>query len=322
MLRLSTALCAALCVLALSAVDANAAGKPSGTEFKDGWSTYATATVGDWVEYEINAGNSRRIEVKAVSGDKITVTETLTLNGKANDPKDKKPTDWWMIKMPATLPTNMQVDWSTKEITHGGMKMNCDVASWVNGALSNEVYYCKDVKCGGYVKMVMGGVASVFLKNYGDASKKEGYLKGTVDPNAGKGPSLPPFYATSGNVAVFKVVSPAGESFTRRETEGFDGKTATYSDTPCDKDGKELADAKPVSGTISNDDWGKRYAKAAATGEKIKVTAGEYVCARFDTVEGATTKKEWLTAEGVVAKSEFKDGDKTTTTELIAIRLR
>ncbi|MBP9893674.1 MAG: hypothetical protein KBG84_17350 [Planctomycetes bacterium] len=322
MLRMSTALCAALCVLALSAVEVNAAGKPSGTEFSEGWNTYATAAVGDWVEYQISEGNFRRIEVKAVSGDKITVTETLTLSGKANDPKEKKPTDWWMIKLPATLPTNMQVDWSTKEITHGGVKMNCAVASWMNGALSNEVYYCKDVKCGGYVKMVMGGKTSVFLKNYGDAGKKEGYLKGTVDPDAGKGPSLPPFYTSGGNVAVFKVTSPAGESFTRRESEGFDGKAATYSDTACDKDGKALADAKPVQVTISNEDWAKRYAKAAATGEKIKVTAGEYVCARFDSAEGTTTKKEWLTAEGVVAKSEFKDGDKTTTTELIAIRLR
>ncbi|MCC6150319.1 MAG: hypothetical protein IT461_08735 [Planctomycetes bacterium] len=322
MLRMSMAWCAALCVLALATVNASAAGRPEGTEFKDGWNTCATAKVGDWVEYEFAKDSFRRVEVKAINGDKVTLTETLTVNGKANPPKDKKAADWWMIKMPATLPTNMQVDWSSKEITYGGVKMSCDVAAWTNGALSNEVYYCKEVKCGGYVKMVMGGQVSVFLKNYGDSTKKEGYLSGAVNTDSNKAPTLPTFYTTAGNTAVFKNVSPAGETYTRREAEGYDGKIATFSDTPCDKDGKPLADAKPTAGSLSNEDWAKRYAKPAATGEKITVPAGELLCSRFDTTEGKATKKEWLTAEGVVAKSELKDGDKTTTTELIAVRFR
>lgn len=318
MVRKTISLGVALAALALLAVNAHAAGKPTGTEFKDGWNTYATAKVGDWVEYQITDTVSRRIEVKVVKDDKITVAESVTSDGKAGEPKEKKPADWWSMKMQANIPTNMNVDWSTKEITHGGVTLKCDVASWMNGALSNEVYFCKDVRCGGYVKMVMGGKTGVWLKNYGDATKKEGYLKSAENPDAGKGPTLPPFYNSAGNTAVFKT----GENYMRRQTDDFDGKAVTFTDTPCDKDGKPLPDAKAVSTTWSDADWAKAYPKPSAKDQKVKVAAGEYSCALYESTEGGKTTKDWLSAEGVLVKREVKEGDKITVTELVSVRFK
>lgn len=317
-----SALVALSMLAALATNAAAAAGKPSGTEFKDGWTTFATAKVGDWVEYQIGQNMVRRIEVKAVSGDKITTVETLTTDGKKGEPKENKPKDWWMLRLPATLPTNMEITWTTEEITVGEVKLKCDVASWMNQAMSSDLYFCKDVRCGGYVKLLMGGGASVWLKNYGDATKKEGYLKQVADPNAGKGPTLPSFYTNSGNVAVFKTKDASGERYTRRETEDYDGTTITFTDSNCDKDGKVADGEKVVEHKWTNESWAKLYPKASATGEKVKVTAGEFVCALYESTDGKITRKEWLTPEGLVAKSEIKDGDKTTTTELISVKYK
>lgn len=313
------------CAVLLASVNStvSAAGKPTGTEFSDGWNTFATAKVGDWAEYVITADTSRRVEVTAVNGDKITVTETLTLNGKAQAPKERKPADWWSVKMPAMIPTNFTPEWETKELTYGGVKLKCSVATWMNQSLKNEIWFSKDVRCGGYVKMVMGGNTGVWLKNYGDAGKKEGYLSKVDNPDAGKGPSLPGFYTTAGNVAVHKTTKAQAESFSRRESEGYDGKTATFSDTPCDKDGKALPDAKPVSSTITAEIWANRYAKPKATGERIKAAGGEQICSLYEFEEGGNSVKEWVTAEGVLVKSEIKDKDGVMTTiELVSIRFR
>ncbi len=322
MLKRSMAALLALAALWTTALPINAAGKPSGTEFKDGWNTFATAKVGDWVEYQIGETMVRRIEVKTVSGDKVTTIETLTTDGKKGEPKEKKPTDWWSIRLPANLPTNMEITWAAEEIKVGDVTLKCDVASWVNGNLANDVYFCKDVRCGGYVKMLMGGAASVWMKNYGDATKKEGYLKQVADPNAGKGPTLPAFYTNAGNVAVFKTKDASGERFTRRETEDYDGTTVTFTDSTCDKDGKAVDGEKVLEQKWTNESWAKLYPKASATGEKVKVAAGEYICALYEAANGAITRKEWLTPDGLVAKSEVKDGDTLTTTELISVRFK
>src|SRR5262245_43030489 len=91
---------AALLMLAVCAIPAFAA-KPKGTEFKDGWNTFATAKEGDWIEYQIGDNMSRRVEVKVVAGEKITVAEAVTIDGKAGEPKEKKPSEWWLMKLPA-----------------------------------------------------------------------------------------------------------------------------------------------------------------------------------------------------------------------------
>jgi hypothetical protein len=307
--------------LVAAAMPVHAAGKPTGTEFKDGWNTFGTAKEGDWVEYQVGDNMVRRIEVKKVSGDKLTTVTSIINAGKTSEPKEITK-EWWLQYFPSKVPPNMEVTWSTEEIKVGDVTLKCDVASWTNMSMSNELYFCKDVRCGGYIKHLMNGSTSVWLKNYGDASKKEGYLKQVADPNAGQGPTLPSFYTQSGNKAVFKTKDASGEKFTLREIEDFDGTTCTYTDIGCDKDGKSPEGEKVVEHKLTGEQWGKLYPKASATGEKVKVTAGELTCSLYESTDGARTKKEWLTPEGLIAKSEIKDGDKLTTTELISMKFK
>ncbi len=296
--------------------------KPSGTEFKDGWNTWATSKEGDWAEYQIGETTIKRFDVKKVSGETVQVIETLTINGKKNDPKEGKVKNWWDLKlMSGSLPTQFNIVWIDSDVAVGAVTLKCNVASWLNQSLSNEVFLCKTVPCGGLVKHMMNDKATVWLRNYGDKDHKDGFLKEAADPNAGKSAALPGFYGQVGNYCVHQITSGAVTTYSRREVISFDAGTSTFTDTACDREGKVAADTKGVETKWTSENWGKLYGTPTLKAEKLKVAAGEYLCDLFETVAGKRITKEWITPEGVVAKSEIKEGDVVTTRELVFLRL-
>lgn len=312
-----------LLVLLLAVHKAQAQSKPTGKEFKDGWSTWADAKVGDWAEYQVGKEIKRRYEVVKVSGDVITWSEALTMNGKSEDPKEKKPADWWKIKpLSGKVPPNLNPVWSVAEIKVDDLVLKCDVVSWMNGNLSNEVYFCKDVPCGGLVKFMMDGQATIWLANFGDKDNKVGKLKGS-DPNAGRAANLPAFYATSGNASVHKQTKGEAVSYYKRAVLEGGSREAKLTQTPCDAEGKSAADAKSEDIVIKAEEWLPAKSKPLARGEKVRVTAGEYACDVYEVVEGSARTKIWLSAEGVVVKSEtFENGKLTSSTEVVRMSQR
>jgi hypothetical protein len=298
--------------------------KPTGTEFKDGWSTYATAKEGDWVEYQISDEIYKRVEVKKVAGDKVTLAETLVTGGKAADPKERAAANWWEIRLPSgSLPKEMNIQWTTQKIDLGGEKVDVDVASWLNGTMQNDLFLCKSVPCGGYVKQIINGTASVYLRNFGDKNNKEGKMKGTANPGAKK-PTVPEFYKQMGNVAVYKISDAAGAKFVRREVGEFDGQKAKVKETACDKDGKPLADAKAAETSFGGEDWGRNHDKSNITrkGDTLKAAGLEFKCDVYEYDDGASRFKEWLSDTGITIKTEVLEKDVLTTWELVVLKMQ
>lgn len=311
--------------LATSGVTAAAQGSPPGAaeadSFEAGWNTWAEAKKGDWVEYKWSFGMVKRYEVTSVNAGNVTFKlTTIPAGGGAPVVSDSKEQPWQKVPLVSgRLPDNGE--WDTEERVIGSSSLTCDKVTWVIGSTSSSNLYSKEVPCGGVVCCRTNGEERIWLIKWGKGGKEFG--EGKVE--------LPKFYK-KGHKAMYSVVKkPEGkdaEAMTYKLVEvvevGKDGRV-TYTETPCDKDGKpNLAKAERFVKDAM--DLTRPYLKPEERDKKIKIGKKEY---KYNVVkndekkakeagdEYTITTTTWITAEGLILKQVVKHPDYTITSDLI-----
>ena len=316
---------ALLFVVALFAIhDTTVHAAPEEGDWASGWNTWKTAAEGDWIQYSISGIVGSRQEVTKVAGDNVTYThKTLDKDGNVTS-SNEFTRRWDKIKVQSKLPygDDMLVTWTEVEVEIGGKKVTCDVASWNQGkgadAAATEVYYSKDVPCGGIVKTVTNGNAiawvTAFKKAGGDAIKE--------GPKEEVKSELPRFFATVDNKAVVKV-SAAGrdDSYQLRTVTSVAETSSKWTVIACDKEGTPDSKGRLLDFEQTKEAWDEDYGKPAETGVTVKVEAGEFVCDLFKSSASGREISEWI-SEGLSVKKVIKAGGKETTIELVSYTMK
>ena len=318
LLRASALLCVLVLLAWQQASPVNAEAKEG--EWAKGWNTWKTAEKGDWVEYSIGGFVKVRQEVKKADNGKITY-EHATFDGKGKETSRKELTkDWASIKMQGKLPYKKenQVEWKEETLDLEGVKLKCDVAEWALGGVVAQIYYCKDVPCGGIVKTTSGGKDSVWLTGF--HTSKSGEVKEDPDKTATKS-QLPRFWGTVGNRAVLKISGTGrDESYQSRKITIVEETSSKYDIVSCSKEGIPLPDAKSIEREQTKADWDKDYGTPDETGVTITVGAGEFKCDVYKEKDESSGKEttEWV-SEGAPVKKLIKTRTSETVLELVKI---
>lgn len=294
-------------------------------DWKGGWNTWKTAQAGDWIQYSITGIAGAKQEVSEVKGENITYThKTLDKNGEETSSKEFTK-HWSKIKLQGKLPYgDIDVTWTTAELEFGNEKLACDVAQWSFGkgedAHMQQIYYCKDVPCGGIVKTTSNGKDIVWMTGYGKGGKD---VKGAagVEPEAAKS-KLPRWFATVDNTAVVKISGTGRDaSYQLRTVTKVDEEMTTWTSVACDAKGTPDASAKTNEQEQTKEGWDKDYASPSETGVKLKVEAGEFVCDVYKSTTGGREITEWI-SEGLSVKKVINSSGKETVVELVSFTMK
>jgi hypothetical protein len=301
---------------------------PKEGDWKGGWNTWKTAKEGDWIEYTIGGFAGVRQEVTKVSGDKVTYSHK-TLDKDGNETSVKEYTKAWnAIKLQGRLPYGKEdeVEWTEEEVELGGKTLKCDVASWTAGSgketARGQIFFCKDVPCGGIVKTVTNGKDSVWIKSFGKAGEEAANNGEEKDPEPEIESKLPRFYAAVGNKAVIKISAPGrDDSWQLRTIVKVEETVTTWSVVACDKDGNPDGRATPRELEQTKKDWDATYGSPREKDVKLKVEAGELVCEVHVQTEGDKETTDWI-SEGLPVKRVIKVKGRDTTLELVSFTMK
>ena len=318
MLRASALVCV-LMLLAWQQTPVQA--EPKDGDFASGWNTWKTSAKGDWVEYSIGGNVGIRNEVTEAKDGKISyLKKTLDAEGKETSSKELKNKAWNSIRLQGSLPYKKEhlVEWKKETLELSGTKLECDVAEWALGGVLTQIFYCKDVPCGGIVKTTSGGADSVWLTSF--HTEAAGAVESADTGEANKS-EMPKFYATVGNVAVLKISGTGrDDSYQRREVTSAAKVTAQYTIVACDESGEIDPKAKSIDREQTKSDWDETYGKPTESGVTIKVAAGEFKCDVYKTTDEKAGKEttEWI-SEGAPVKKLIKTKTTETVLELVKI---
>ncbi|MBZ0135814.1 MAG: hypothetical protein K8I27_05535 [Planctomycetes bacterium] len=301
--------------------------EPKEGDWASGWNTWKDSTVGDWIEYSISGVAGIRQDVTAVKGDDITYThKMLDKVGEVTNSKEYTKA-WNKIKMQSKLPYGdaMEVTWTEVVVDFGAEKLNCDLAEWDQGkgndAAKTQVYFCKNVSCGGIVKVATNGKDIVWMTGFAKAGAK---VEG--DPTTGQAPvksKLPRFFASVDNKAVVKI-SGAGrdDMYQLRTVTDVAEEITKWTAVVCDSEGAADPKARLLEFEQTKEAWDKDYGKPAETGVTLKLDAGEFVCDVFkSTAEDGREITEWV-SEGLSVKKIVKAKGKETTIEVVSYTMK
>ena len=294
-------------------------------DWAGGWNTWKDAKVGDWIEYSITGVAGTRQEVIKVSGDNITyVHKTFDKKGKETSSNERTRT-WKKIKVQGKLPYgDIDVVWKTSTLQFGDEKIECDVASWtIDGGsemTSQEIYFSKQVPCGGVVKTTTNGKDMVWMTGYG---KEGAEVKGAAGEETAPAKSkLPRFYAAVDNSAVVKISGTGRDaSYQLRTVIKVEEEMTTWTVVACDKEGTPDANSAAKEILQTKEGWDKDYGSPSETGVTLKVEAGEFKCDVFKSESSGRETTEWI-SEGVSVKKVIKSKGKETTIELVSVRMK
>ncbi|MCA8911617.1 MAG: hypothetical protein KDB82_07920 [Planctomycetes bacterium] len=313
---------ALLCVLVLLAWQQSAPVKAEAKEgeWAKGWNTWKNAEKGDWATYSMGVVNYKD-EVTAAKDGKVTYTHTtFDAKGKELSSNERKDKAWNAIRLQGKLPYKKEnlVEWKEETLDLEGVELKCDVAEWALGGVVAQIYFCKDVPCGGIVKTTSGGKDSVWLTGF--HTSKSGEVKENPDKVATKS-QLPRFWGTVGNRAVLKISGTGrDESYQSRKITVVEETSSKYDIVSCGKEGIPLPDSKPIEREQTKADWDKDYGKPDETGVTVTVGAGEFKCDVYKQKDEKTGKEttEWV-SEGAPVKKLIKTKTSETVLELVKI---
>jgi hypothetical protein len=315
---------ALLIALALIAYAPAQAASDTEGDWEGGWTSWKNAAKGDWAEYSSQSGYKVRWEVLDVTAGKIKYS-WKTFDDKGTETQNKeKSADWTGIKLTYKLPYKTTVKWTVEELDLSGTKLTCDVATYTKGESTDQLFYCKDVPCGGFVKVIMNGKETNWLSAFGTAASGDVKRDPKDEPKVESGvkSQLPRFYGAVDNEAILKV-SGTGRDATyqvRKVTEVAE-TSSKYTRVLCDAEGVPLPDAKAVDAEQTKADWDKVYRKPSETAVKLTVEAGEFVCDVFKSSVGGKETTEWI-SEGAPVKTVIKSGESETVMEAIKITMK
>lgn len=322
----------AVCLLALLFVAFAAAQEPKEGDFPS-WNTWKIACKGDWVEYAIGDKGVKsagvKYEILDVVEGVIKYTRT-TFDDKGKETLSQPQNRVWnKVRLWFTPPTNQKVEWRDDTCEIVGVKLKCRVASWKvpkdaaegGGDLVTEYWYSAELPCGGIVKVVSDNVASVWVTGFAFNGKsnrgEDGKPLTATDP-------MPKFFATAGNVAVYKLMQ-GGQvvSFQKRTVISADADTSKYQVVRCEADGASIAGAAPLDREQTRKEWHNRYAKTVEEkDQKVKVDAGTFTCNQYRETDMGTTTDTWI-GDGVIVRMVSKDPKGVETTlELVKLTLK
>lgn len=291
------------------------------------WNTWFTAKKGEWAEYSVGYGIKTRYEVNSFEGGIVNYQHaTYNAAGEETGSKEKKlpPARCAMPRLSFTD----AVRWSTGTATVGEVTLQCDVATWMSGKKQQEVWFSKDVPCGGLVRSAIDGKASVWLIGFHNESA-EAKASDPEDPNAlvkeaaTGSADLPPFYRQAGNSMLLRLrVTGQEDRWQMRRVVEVSADSASLTYQLCKPDGSALPDAPVTQIEQNSEAWNKQYAKPAKTGQKMKVEAGEFVCDYFERKVRESDVQEWIAASGVVVKTVVKAGESETVMELVKLEMK
>lgn len=307
----------AIAMLCVANTSANAAIKDG--DFASGWNTWKDAKKGDFVEYAL-AGMTKRVEVNEVKSGNITYTNSIIKAGKVlGDPKPRKPRTWQKIKVLAKIPKGNGISgvWSKEDYNSGDIKIKCDVYKYKqeNGEVNGEIWFCKDVPCGGVVKVVGNGETAYSLTSFKSGESGDG-----GKANAKVVSELPKFYAKKGNFIVVKITRQGAEAtYQKREIVGVQNKESTLKIfNNVNADGSLKAASEDSESSMTKENYDKSYSKPDEENVNIKVEAGEFKCSMFKKKYTKQTITTWM-SEGIPIKEIMERGGKETVLEVVKI---
>lgn len=299
--------------------------EPKEGDWAGGWNTWKTAAAGDWIEYSISGVAGVKQEISKVDGGNITYTHK-TFNKAGDETSSKEFTRHWSkIKVQGKMPQgDIEVTWTTAEIDFGDKKLTCDVAQWSFGkgkdAASQEIYFCKDVPCGGIVKTTNNGKDMVWMTGYGKAGAE---VKGAAGVESAPAESkLPRFFKTVDNQAVVKISGTGRDTvYQLRTITKVEEEMTTFTVVACDAEGKPDPAAANKELYQTFEAWDKDYATPSESGVKLKVEGGEFVCDVFKSSKDGRETTEWI-SEGLSVKKVLKSGGKETVIEVVSYTMK
>lgn len=315
-------------LLALLAWHAPAAAEPVKGDFKTKWNTWQTSQKGDWVEMEIGEGVKKRWDVLETSNDgKVKYRQTTTVKGQEPVVAEVGPKHWTQLRL--TMPVengSTKVEWSEAECELAGVKLKCVIASATSGGGAgkkegavSEYWYCAEVPCGGLIKQTTNGVVATAVTAFHSAAKAAGGDTGEKKPDAEPAAStLPRFFKTVGNYAVYKASINGAVTYQRREVIATEAATAKYTTVTCDETGKPIEGAKAVEAQETAESPAKNFGEVAEKDVKIKVAAGEFTCEKRY-IERGVDKSTAHVSEGVLVKLERSTAKGGATLELVKL---
>ena len=315
------ALGAAAVLLALLAWHAPAVAEPVKGDFKTKWTTWQTSQKGDWVEMEIGDGLKKRWDVLETSNDgKVKYRETITVKGQEPTVREVPAKHWSALRV--TVPVenaNTKIEWLTdQDCELGGVKLKCTVARASIGKNDvAEYWYSADVPCDGLIKQTSNGAVSTAVTAFHTEAKSatETGKKPELEPVAS---SMPRFFKTVGNYAVYKVTISGAVTYQRREVTVAEAASAKYTSVVCDETGKPIEGAKATEIAETAESPAKNFGEVTEKDVKVKVSAGEYTCEkRFK--ESGVDKSTAFISEGALIKLERSTAKGGATLELIKL---
>lgn len=318
---------AVMSLLALNAGSASADDekKPARPDWGN-WSTWHEAKKGEWVQYVVGPGVQVRYEVNSFEGGIVNYQHISFLNGEETGNRERKLAP---ARCPLAKPSRVDpVKWTTGTVKIGDVEINCDIASWTSGRSVQEIWYSKDVPCGGVVRQTFDGKANVWLVGF--HSEATGEVKGdsTSDPNESAtetqpGSSLPAFFQHVDNSMLLRIsVGDQAPRWQIRRVTAVEETSSRVSAVFCMEDGSEIPGMRANEIEQKQEDWEKEYGKPTKQGEKVKVPAGEFVCDYFERPQSAGEMQVWLTPQGVLVKQVITRGESKTIIELVKLTMQ
>lgn len=306
----ASALLFALALLAWQSPQVDA--EPKEGDWKSGWNTWAKAVEGDWAEYAMDGGFGIKQEVVKVSGDNVTYLHKTLMKGKETSSRERT-RDWKSIKLQGRLPHGRenQVQWKDAEVELDGETLTCTVASWAIGEASTEIWYSKQVPCGGIVKTVTNGKDSVWLTKFKSSMKDD-----NGDEDKAVESELPSFYATKGNYAVYQVTDRGRNSFVRHEITAVEKESSTWTSVKCNKAGDPELGEEPEEHKLTKKDWDAKYTEPKSTGQELETEAGDFECDVFEHTDDEGVKTTEYVVDGLVVMKVVK-GERGSETWLL-----
>ena len=209
------------------------------------------------------------------------------------------------------------VKWSKQSYETGDIKIECDVYKYKKqgGGTSGEIWFCKDVPCGGIVKSIAGGLKAFSLTGFKSGESGDG-----GKASAKVVSELPKFYAKKGNFIVVKITREGAEAtYKKREIVGVQNKESTLKVfSNVNADGSSKATSKDSESSMTKKQYDKSYSKPDEENVKVKVEAGEFKCSMFKKKYTKKTITTWMN-EGIPIKETIESGGKETVLEVVKI---
>lgn len=307
-----------LAVAMLCVVNTSADAAVKDGDFASGWNTWKDAAKGDFAEYSL-AGMTKRIEVNEVKKGDITYTNSIIKNGEVLGKPKPITRKWQKIKVQAKVPQAAGIigTWSKEDYEAGEIKIECDVYKYTqpNGELHGEIWFCKDVPCGGIVKSINGGKAAFWLTGFKSGKSGKG---GNADAEVVS--ELPKFYAKKGNYIVVKITRAGAEAtYQKREVISVQNKESTLKNfNNVNADGSSKETSTDTESSMTKENYDKSYSKPDAENVVVKVEAGEFKCSMFKKKYTKQTITTWMN-EGIPIKQILERGGKETVLEVVKI---